>query len=104
MHTALLCLAASRPIGVIAICGLHFLPLWLWLRRRIIVIQSLQLGPTASPAPSPVHAVLLLLSSPLLGALLAAGRLACLAVEGWVVGRYLGELATEDEEEAGRRR
>eukprot|EP00897_Mesotaenium_endlicherianum_P005571 jgi/Mesen1/5041/ME000025S04438 len=63
------------PPGVAAIAGLHFLPLWLWLRRY---------------APG------FWLSSRWIGAFLVFGRACCLAVELWMLARHLGSILESD--------
>lgn len=63
------------PIGVLVMAGLHFLPLWIWLRR---------------------HSPDLFLSQLWLGALLAVGRAYCLAVELWTFYRHVDSILALD--------
>eukprot|EP00933_Yihiella_yeosuensis_P013568 TRINITY_DN12508_c0_g1_i1.p1 TRINITY_DN12508_c0_g1~~TRINITY_DN12508_c0_g1_i1.p1 ORF type:complete len:156 (-),score=12.68 TRINITY_DN12508_c0_g1_i1:150-617(-) len=64
------------PLGVLAIAGLHFLPLWLWLHKML---------------PSS-H----LLTSTWLGALLLIGRCTAGVVELWVVCRHFNSILIRD--------
>eukprot|EP00271_Cylindrocystis_brebissonii_P010268 TRINITY_DN26408_c0_g1_i1.p1 TRINITY_DN26408_c0_g1~~TRINITY_DN26408_c0_g1_i1.p1 ORF type:complete len:377 (+),score=16.98 TRINITY_DN26408_c0_g1_i1:42-1172(+) len=64
-----------NPLGALVIGGLHFLPLWIWLRVRV---------------PN------FFMSLGVIGALLAFGRAYCLGVELWMLSRHLGSLLEED--------
>eukprot|EP00850_Spirogloea_muscicola_P020613 SM000221S06951 [mRNA] locus=s221:118454:120155:- [translate_table: standard] len=69
------------PAGVLVISGLHFLPLWLWLR-------------TFAPRS--------MLSAGWLGIVLVYGRVYCLAVELWTIGRLMNSMVTTDCVEANK--
>lgn len=63
------------PVGALVMAGLHFLPLWIWLRR---------------------HEPEFFLAQLWIGALLAVGRAYCLAVELWTFSRHLDSILTSD--------
>lgn len=86
----------SAPVTAIAaVTGLHFAPFWLWLNSLggAAVSTALALGPLpAMTAQQPWVA---------LGCALLLGRTLALGIEGWILARYLGLLATADDPSAG---
>ncbi|CAK9100718.1 unnamed protein product, partial [Durusdinium trenchii] len=65
----------KSPCGALMVAGLHFLPLWLWLRQR-----------TSASFPG----------FNLVGFLLCSGRLLGLVVEFWVLKRHVEGLLRKD--------
>ncbi|CAE6910404.1 PIS1 [Symbiodinium natans] len=64
------------PLGALAVAGLHFLPLWLWLFLRV-------------PGRSSARFLCL-------GPVLLLGRCLAAAAELWVLRRYLGSILSRD--------
>ncbi|CAI5461489.1 unnamed protein product [Closterium sp. Yama58-4] len=91
----------KTPVGVMAIAGLHFLPLWLFLRHNLLsFLTSLPHAYTQSQPPLHHLGMLALaaLTSLPVGLTLGVGRLSCLFVELWVIGTHLFQILLTDVE------